>query len=379
MNALEPAAARMIAPDPDGPNDFGRPAGVAIGMRRGSDTWTATAGSRTAGADAAPMTAGTSHDLASITKILATTTSLIRLVSCGELGLDDPVADFLPGFSGGGKEGVTVRMLLQHRGGLWEWQPLYLATGGKAEALRYIERLPLRYSPDSGRHYSDLGFMLLGRIIETVTGLDLHTAVRQLVISPMGLADTRYAYPASTEVAASAFGDAAERAMVDTGSPYPVLAADQPFNGWRDGQIRGLVNDGNAFHVFGGVSGHAGLFATLGDLLAFATFLADYRDHEELWKPKVVEQFLAAGPDAGQSLGFRRYDFESGGATTVMYGHPGFVGCVVGFAPAAGVALALCSNRLLSQGPPVPTDELWSQTREAAAVELTGHFRESQR
>ncbi|MGH8875738.1 MAG: GNAT family N-acetyltransferase [Stackebrandtia sp.] len=346
------------------------PAGVAIGLRAPGRELTGLAGLRTAGEAAAPMTLDTAHDLASITKVLATTTALIRLVSAGYVRLDEPIVRFLPGFSGGGKDSVTLRQLLTHRGGLWEWQPLYIRGRSTTDARRYVEELPLRYRPGTARHYSDLGFMLLGSVVEAASGMTLDAAVRRLVTEPLGLTDTRFAAPAGAQVAASAPGDVTEQRMVATGEPYPVLESGDGFGAWRRDTIIGEVNDGNAFHVFGGVSGHAGLFSTLGDLLSYAAALADYREHDTLWKPEVVEDFLSGGPDPEQALGFRRYSFSVDGNASTMYGHPGFVGCVVGFSPEAGVALAMCSNRLLTAATPAPTDTLWTRAREAAAEAL---------
>lgn len=351
------------------------PAGVSIGLRTAGGEFTAVAGNRALGEPAQAMTLDTHHDLASVTKILATTTALIALVSATHVHLDDPVARYLPGFTGDGRETVTIRQLLTHRGGLWEWQPLYLNGRTGEAAIRYVEQLPLRYRPDTARHYSDLGFILLGRVITAITGVRLDEAVRHLVTKPLGLDSTGYrtaTSPTIANIAVSAPGDVTEQRMVATSVPYPVLESNSRFDCWRSHPIAGEVNDGNAFHAFGGVSGHAGLFSTLADLLDYAWALANYRDHDSLWNPRVVETFLTDGPDPEQALGFRRYRFTADGKTTTMYGHPGFVGCVVGFSPEAGVALALCSNRLSRTDNPVPNDELWSLARTAANTQLTG-------
>ncbi|TQL78098.1 CubicO group peptidase (beta-lactamase class C family) [Stackebrandtia endophytica] len=344
--------------------EFTPPAGVAVAVRgTGPDELdlAMVAGNRSA---TDPMTVRTRHDLASVTKIVAITTSLIRLVSDGVVALDDPVARYLPGFTGDGRESVTLEHLLRHRGGLWEWQPLYLSAAD--DPWGYIERLPLRYRPGTQRRYSDLGFMLLGRVVETACGEGLAEAVTRLVIEPLGLGDTSFARPTSGEVAVSAHGDDAERRMVATGVPYPILT-DAEFTGWRREPIVGEVNDGNAFRVFGGVSGHAGLFGSIGDLLTFGATLARYRDHVGLWRPEVVERFLAPGPDAGQSLGFRSWTV----AGSTFYGHPGFVGCTVGFSPDAGLVTALCANRLLTDGTPMSNDDLRSVADAAAAAVMT--------
>lgn len=341
------------------------PPGVSLAVRTRRLADSAVAGYRvvrpeTRSPDGAlPMTPGTAHDLASVTKVLATTTCLIRLVSDGALSLEDTVGRFIPSFAHGDKADVSVRDLLRHRGGLWEWHPLYLAAGDREAALRFAAEMPLRYRPNTGRHYSDLGFMLLGEIVAEAAGQALDDAVRTLVTEPLGLASTRYRHPAGPDVAASACGDRAEMRMIDSGDPYPVPYRSGDFPHWRTGIVSGDVNDGNAFHALRGVSGHAGLFSTVPDLIRFATVLAEYADHDALWKPAVAEEFFAEGPDQGQSLGFRRYPFRLGGERVHLLGHPGFVGCAVGFVPGAGIAVAMATNRLLTPGTPVPTEQLW--------------------
>ncbi|MGW4799299.1 serine hydrolase domain-containing protein, partial [Nonomuraea sp. NPDC004297] len=297
-------------------------------------------------AGVAPMTMDTYHDLASVTKVVATTTMLIRLVSDRLVDLDAPLSAYLPK----SYEAITVRDLLLHRGGLWEWWPLYVQP-----------RLPPpRYRPGRARHYSDLGFVLLGRIVSEVTGLRLDRALAELVTRPLGLTSTTYARPAGSQVAMSALDDRVEMTMLDTGRPYPVPYRSADFAGWRTGPVIGEVADGNAYHALDGVSGHAGLFSTVPDLLKYALALSRYEEYDHLWRPEVVREFLEPGPDQQQALGFRRYPLELPGETVTVLGHPGYVGCAVGFVPGRDVALALASNRLLVEGTPVPTEELWT-------------------
>ncbi|MGW2160258.1 serine hydrolase domain-containing protein [Nonomuraea sp. NPDC001699] len=295
----------------------------------------------------APMTLGTYHDLASVTKVVATTTALIRLVSDRLVDLDERAGAYLPA---GCPEQVSVRDLLLHRAGLWEWWPMYLDP-----------RVPApRYPPGRERHYSDLGFILLGRVVETVTGTSLDRAVAELVTGPLGLDDTTYARPAGPEVAMSALDDRVEMRMLDTSEPYPVPFRAADFAGWRRGPVLGQVADGNAYHAFGGVSGHAGLFSTVPDLLRYAGALSRYEEHDRLWRPEVAREFFRPGPDPGQALGFRTYELVLRDETVTVLGHPGYVGCVVGFVPGRDVAIALASNRLLTPGVPTPTDALWT-------------------
>ncbi len=368
---LAETAARLVAGVPAGlPPESTPPAGLALALRTPGLAQSAAAGFRgvsSDGAESAALTVDTHHDLASVTKIVATTTALIRLVSEGVVRLDDNARRYLPGLGEGEKASITLRQLLLHRAGLWEWHPLYLAADDASAASDYVERLPLRYRPDTERHYSDLGYMLLGRVVARVTGQPLEDAVSSLVTGPLGMTSTQFVHPAGREVATSCFGDQCEMAMVETGIPYPVPFRSTDFGSWRLEPVSGDVCDGNAFHVFGGVAGHAGLFSTLTDLVTFAVALANYTEHEDLWRPQVAEEFFAPGPDAAQALGFRRYRLDTGIERVDMLGHPGFVGCGVGFVPGRGIALALASNRLLTSGTPVPTEHLWQQAMAAAS------------
>lgn len=293
----------------------------------------------------------TAFDLASVTKVVGTTTAVLRLVQEGLLRLDDPVARFAP--SAPCVDGTTVRHLLLHRAGLWEWQPLYFAG---ADPFATIGALPLRYRLDEGRHYSDLGFQLLGRIIEAAAAMPLAEAVRTLVTAPLGLDRTGFG-PANGPVASSAIGDAAERRMTRTGEPYPILIDDPDF-AWREDEIAGVANDGNCFHAFGGVAGHAGLFSTVDDLLTLGAALATPDEHAHLWHPELVAEFFRDGPDAGQAIGWRSESVHVDGREERMLWHPGFTGCALGIIPATRTAVALLSNRLLAPEP-VPTQTLW--------------------
>lgn len=300
-----------------------------------------------------PMTVDTAFDIASVSKVAATTTAILRLASQGDLGFDDPVDRYLPGTACA--PGTTVRHLLQHRAGLWEWQPLYLDRK-RADPAAAADALPLRYGLDRGRHYSDLGFLLLGRLIAAVTALPLDAAVYELVTAALGLGRTGYG-PVAHPVASSAAGDVAERRMVATGEPYPILTTARHF-AWREDEITGAANDGNCFHAFGGVAGHAGLFSTADDLLTLGAALAAPDRHPELWHPDAVAELFRDGPDRGQALGWRSDTVTIGARETRMLWHPGYTGCALGIVPETGTAAVLLSNRLFAPEP-VPTEVLW--------------------
>ena len=337
-----------------------------------------------------PMTAGTWHDLASVTKVACTSLVILSLVDQGALHLASPVCAFVPGFSGGRKGEVTVADLLLHRAGLWEWWPAYIGASGPDAALELVSALPLRYPPGAGRHYSDLGFMLLGRIAETVTGKPLPEAFSALVAAPLGMRDMRFAHPPEgAEVAAGAAGDSVERRMIATGEPYPVAADTGSFSRWRTRVRLGEVDDGNAYHAFGGVAGHAGLFGTVADLCRLGLVLlgsagstggADAAGMTAgdggPWRPATVRAFLADGPDPGQALGFRSWTTTVGSCAARASGHPGFTGTAFAVLPAHGAAVVLATNRLHVAAAPAAFGPIWRNALDAAHTALHIHAEE---
>lgn len=350
--------------------------GVALGVSLSGRRTVVTSGT-TGSKPGEALARDTLFDLASVSKIAGTTTALMTLVSNGGLTLETRVSAVIPSYSGSTE--TTLRQLLQHRAGLWEWQPLYLAPGIGDGVNAVMDAMPLRYAPGTERHYSDIGFAYLGRVIEAATGLDLAEACTELVFGPLGMCDTGFASAAvldagptaSRSIAASARGDGAERAMVSSGEPYPLLWPDTLARaaqfGWREREIRGRANDGNCFHAFGGVAGHAGLFSTVDDLLTLAEALSGDEAGAAPWRASVARDFFAGGPDAEQALGFRRATIELDGDQHALLWHPGFTGCALGFVPALGLGIALASNRLLSAAPPTPTAELWQPLVAVAA------------
>ncbi|MBB5786239.1 GNAT family N-acetyltransferase [Jiangella mangrovi] len=342
--AVTGAVERILEPGPT----WTPPGGAVVMVRTSAGTYAHAAGDRLTGA---PMTVATVHDLASVTK-LVTTAMCLRLVSSGRLGLDDDVRAHLPSFA----HAVTVRQLLLHRAGLWEWWPFYVRAAHAEAAYAELDTLPLRYPPDTGRHYSDLGFMLLGRIVAAVTGGGLRAAVRDLVAEPLGLPTLGYGPRTDDELAAGADGDAVERRMLATSTPYPVPFGLGDMDRWRDGLVVGTAADGNAFHALDGVSGHAGLFASAPDLLAFAAAAAG-----------TDPALLAEGPDAGQALGWRTDTLRAGPDTVELRYHPGYTGTTVAMVPGHAIAFVVATNRLVTPGEPATNDHLRQVT--AAAVE----------
>jgi CubicO group peptidase (beta-lactamase class C family) len=324
------------------------PAGAVVGVTGPDGRDVAAGGLTRPGGE--PVGEHTRFDLASVTKAV-TTCGLHRLAVLGEIALDDPLSRYLTRTPC--TPGTTLVDLLEHRAGLWEWQPLYLTP----DPLDTLASLPLRYLPRQARHYSDLGFMLLGQVVAAVAAAPLAAAVRSLVAEPLGLAGPVYG-PVRSAVAAGGMGDEIERAMVRTGKPYPVLFDEAGFP-WRDAITEGEVSDGNAAHSFAGVSGHAGLFGTVDDLLTLASSLA-CPNTTDLWGTHMRTRMFTDGPDDGQALGWRSQTVTYRGRLNPMLWHPGFTGCAVGFLPGEETAIVMLSNRLFAHEP-AETASLWTR------------------
>ncbi len=210
-------------------------------------------------------------DLASLTKVVGTTTSIMLLVDRGLIKVDDPVGKFIQAFNVGEKKQITIRNLLTHTAGLITWYPLFYRASDKQEAYQLIGGLPLAFPVGKVRRYSDLGFILLGEIIEKVSGMPLDQFDQKNIFIPLGMNHTMYNPLANgkfTKFAATSHGNPYETRMVhDTslGYVFREINPDQ-WNGWRKYTLRGEVNDGNAWYALHGVSGHAGLFSTVDDL-----------------------------------------------------------------------------------------------------------------
>ena len=297
------------------------------------------------------MRTDTIFDLGSLTKVAATSAGVMKLVDAGVLSLDHPLGRYLPEV-GPDKSRITLRQLLAHRSGLWEWQPTYLHAREPDEAFRFVTELGLRYGIGEARHYSDLGFMLLGVIVERVTGRSLDDYVRIEIHEPLGMTDTWFTPDPALRgrIAATSLGNPYEHRMIATGNPYPVDGDPDDFDGWRNSTLVGEVNDGNAWYAWGGVAGHAGLFSTAGDLAAFAQTLCNGGRYgsARLASADTVSAFLSEPYDPGQAIGFKSRRLPGSNTLPVArggFGHGGFTGTELLFDPARDLVVVLLTNR----------------------------------
>lgn len=299
------------------------------------------------------MTTGDMFDLASLTKVVGTTTSIMLLVDRGLIKVDDPVGKYIPAFNAGDKKQITIRNLLTHTAGLITWYPLFYRASNKEEAYRLIGELPLAFPVGKVRRYSDLGFILLGEIIEKISGMPLDQFDQKNIFIPLGMHHTYYNPLAAgrfTKFAATSHGNPYETRMVhDTSLGYVFKEIDpNQWNGWRKYTLRGEVNDGNAWYALHGVSGHAGLFSTVDDLQKLVDMLMhNGRAGSKQFISKKTLQLFLTKDDFKNGLGWMMDTDDSfmKNAPAGTFGHTGFTGTSIVVVPSLGISVILLINR----------------------------------
>jgi CubicO group peptidase (beta-lactamase class C family) len=291
------------------------------------------------------MRTTTLFDLASVTKVMATTFAVMLLVDRGRIDVEAPVHRYLPEFRGQHLDSITVRHLLTHSSGLAQWQPMYYHASTASGTYAAIRRMPLGWGVGAERRYSDLGFMLLGYLVERVTGRPIDAFVEEELYRPLGLRSTVFdpRRRGVADIAATERGNGYERQMVyDTAFGYDYDGDPRAWNGWRDHVLVGEVNDGNAWHAHGGVAGHAGLFSTARDLRVLLDLLnggGSYSGRRYI-SESVVARFLTRD-GFGHYLGWQ----VPRGMPEGSFAHPGFTGTWVLGVPRHGLSVVLLTNR----------------------------------
>jgi CubicO group peptidase (beta-lactamase class C family) len=267
------------------------------------------------------------------------------LVDRGLMDVDAPAHRYLTELRGTHLDSITVRHLLTHSAGLAQWQPLYYHAATPQQAYDFIRTLPLEWGVGADRHYSDLGFMLLGYMVERVSGRPLAAFVHEELYAPLGLRTTTFlpTQRGLTGFAATSHGNPYERRMVhDTAFGYDYDGDPHAWSGWREYTLEGEVNDGNAWHAHGGVAGHAGLFSTGRELAALLNVLLDGGVHEGR---RIVDAAVIAGfmrkDRFGHGLGWQ----IPANAPEGSFAHNGFTGTYVIGVPRHDVAIVLLINR----------------------------------
>ena len=330
------------------------PGAAALVARRGRVVLHEGFGRLTYAEDASPVTSETIWDLASLTKVVGTTTLVMMLVEEGRLDLGLPVSAYVPEFLEQApseaerrrRRQVTVTDLLTHSSGLPAWIQFYLEFDPEARGLplkearrRVLERIlgaESDYEPRTDTVYSDNGVLLLGEIIERVSGQPLEALVEERIFTPLGMKDTGYR---------------PDPALLDRIAP----TEDNP---WRGAVVRGQVHDENTV-VLGEVAAHAGLFSTTGDLGTFCQMLLNggSMGGERLLRPGTIARFVRRAevvPGSTRALGWdtpsRGPDapLSSAGSlfSAASFGHTGFTGTSIWVDPERELIAILLTNRV---------------------------------
>ncbi|HEX6631634.1 MAG TPA: serine hydrolase domain-containing protein [Gemmatimonadaceae bacterium] len=274
--------------------------------------------------------AHTLWDMASLTKVVALTSAMMQLVEQGRVELDAPVQRYLPEWTGAGKERVTIRHLLTHSSGLPAWRPLYKETDSPAAARALVLATSLDTVPGVRYVYSDLGAILLGFVVERVTGQPLDRYVQEHVFAPLGMTETMYLPPDSLR---------------------PRIAPTE-FDPWRQRHLRGEVHDENAY-ALGGVSAHAGLFSTGHDVVRLTRMYLNggELDGARIVGAETIRRFTTVQDPA---LSHRALGWETPNGTNSAghdlsahaFGHTGFTGTSIWIDPERDVFVVLLTNRV---------------------------------
>ena len=334
----------------------GYPGAAVVVGRKGAEVWVKGFG-RIAYGKSAPVVnpLETIYDLASLTKVVGTTTAVMLLFDEGRIDLDSPVHEYLPEFTGGEKDLVTVRELLEHRSGLPADRDIWRMARTPAAARAAVLEVPIICHPGDCYVYSDLGAIVLGMIVERVTGLGLDVYLHERVFAPLGMTHTFFRPP-----------DSLRKRIAPTS-----LSAE-------GGQmVRGVVHDENAW-ALGGVAGHSGLFSTATDLAVFSQMLLNGGVYEgvRIVSDSTVRLFTtrAAG---SRALGWAMADGQWGSGRYLSdgsFGHVGFTGTSIWIDPTRELFVILLTNRVYTpkvRGSSKAIADIRADLADAAAVAVT--------
>jgi uncharacterized protein YbbC (DUF1343 family) len=311
------------------------PGAVVLVGRHGGIVFRKSYGNKQLEPEKQPMTVDTVFDMASITKPMATATSIMKLIEDGKIGLDDPVSKYIPDFAANGKQVITVRDLLTHQSGLIADNSIKDYDGAPEESFKNIYALPFKEPHRSKFIYSDVNFITLGKLVEVVSGLDVNAFSRKHIYEPLGLTETGY-LPAD---------DLKQRAA----------PTEEREGRW----MRGEVHDPRAYRL-GGVAGHAGLFSTAQDIAVYAQMMLNKGEYGgvRVLKPETVELMttpnLLPGGRGRRGLGWdmkTAYSINRGDRLSDRaFGHGGFTGTVLWVDPQLDLFFVFLSNRVHPKG-----------------------------
>src|SRR5256714_1533199 len=328
------------------------PGAVVLVARHGKIVWRKAYGARALEPQREPMTLDTIFDLASLTKVVATTTSIMMLVEQGRVRLADPVVQFIPEMKGEGRDAITIEQLMTHVSGFAPDFDLRERWTGYDEAIKHLYREPLRTPPGTRFVYSDINYIALGEVVHRVSGLMLDEFARRNIFLPLGMRDTSFNPSASLRP---------RIAPTEKRRGQMNYLGDSGANAGAEGEqwLRGQVHDPTSFRM-NGVAGHAGLFSTANDLAIFCQMLLNGGVYNgtrilspltiaTMTRPHAVSESGAArglGWDMASSFSTNRGDLFPLGS----FGHTGFTGTSIWIDPASDSFVIFLSNRVHPDG-----------------------------
>ena len=296
--------------------------------------------------DSPPVTDSTMFDMASLTKVVATTTALMMLEDEGRLNLDSTVRSYIPELTDSTKAKITVRQIITHSAGFEAFAPLWREHRGRVDYLTQINTRPLVYAPGDSTIYSDWDFILSGLIVERISGMTLDQFTATRIWQPLGMHDT--GFNPLGPVPPDSICTAAFRQDNPILNRIAVTEMDTAF---RHIKIHGIVHDENAC-ALGGVAGHAGLFSSARDAAVFSQMMLNGGQYNgvRLIQPTTVARWTARQSNkSSRALGWDTpSDNSSAGRffSPRSFGHTGFTGTSIWMDPERGVFVVLLTNRV---------------------------------
>jgi uncharacterized protein YbbC (DUF1343 family)/CubicO group peptidase (beta-lactamase class C family) len=328
------------------------PGAVVLVARSGGIVWRKAYGARALEPAREAMTTDTIFDLASLTKVVATATSIMILVERGKVRLSDPLSSYIPEIKGEGRERITLELLLTHRAGYAPDFDLKDRWSGYDQAIKRLIQEPLRNPPGAKFVYSDINYIGLGEVVHRVSGLTLDEFARQNIFLPLGMRDTGFRPKAKLR---------SRIAPTEQRRGQLSYLGDKPQDSEADADkwLRGEVHDPTSFRM-GGVAGHAGLFSTADDLAIYCQMILNGGEYNgvrilapltvaEMTRPRLVTDTgwtRGLGWDINSSFSTNRGDLFPLGS----FGHTGFTGTSFWIDPASNMFVVFLSNRVHPDG-----------------------------
>ena len=303
------------------------------------------------------MNENTIFDLASLTKVMGTAQAIMKLCSENKINVDDKVSKYIKGFEKNGKENVRIKDLLTHTSGLTPWKPVYYHAKNPKETLEYIKNMKLEYETGTQRKYSDFSFMVLGFIVEKVTGQKLDTYLENNIYIPLNMRHTKFnpkKKKITKNIASTSYGNPFEERMVkDDDFGYKVDENYEDFKGWRKYTLTGEVNDGNSFYANNGVAGHAGLFSNVKDLYVLGEVLLNGGSYKgkKIYSKEIIDMFTSVQSSFGHGYG---WEINRGGENSgymgkysdeYFVGHTGFTGTQIVYDMKNKIQVIILTNK----------------------------------